>query len=272
MALINCPSCGKEVSDRATFCTQCGFRLSPAKVNGESEIEKRLCEDCGEELFEGIETCPNCGCPVPVPDKEPKIEDIKPQQVELTKITIPLFKKKAFWFSIIGCIILVIGLLVSIKVYHNRQAETYYENMEILSFSMLNSASEAEKAGNLIHAVWYNAIFDKYDPETIKYTTGASDFNDALKNLFSDDDFKKQIDNIKKNQNTVNSLMKTLKNPPKEYQEAYEDLRTYYDAYIEFTDLVINPTGSLQSYTNDFNNLDSKTVNCYRTMQLHLGK
>lgn len=137
---------------------------------------------------------------------------------------------------------------------------------------MLTGASEAETTGGLIHDVWYNAIYDKYDSKTSKYTSGTSDFNDALKKLFADEDFKKQIENIKTNQNTVNGIMKDLKNPPEEYQEAYDDLRTYYDAYIEFTNLVISPTGSLQSYTSNFNDADSKTVNDYKTMQLHFDE
>ena len=33
MALIYCPECKKEISDRAISCPQCGFPLSPAGVN-----------------------------------------------------------------------------------------------------------------------------------------------------------------------------------------------------------------------------------------------
>ena len=54
---------------------------------------------------------------------------------------------------------------------------------------MLNGASQAESAGGLIHDVWYNTIYDKYDSTTYKYTNGETDFNDSLKNLFSDKDF-----------------------------------------------------------------------------------
>lgn len=96
-------------------------------------MELHLCEECGEELHDAVEICLNCGCPVSVSEKEPEMETVQPQQVELTGITIPLFKKKAFWASIIGCIILIAGLLIGVKVYKNKQAEkyaeTYYANM-----------------------------------------------------------------------------------------------------------------------------------------------
>ena len=39
--------------------------------------------------------------------------------------------------------------------------------------------------------------------------------------------------------------MKDLVNPPEEYKEAYEKLQDFYDSYLELTNLVISPTGSL---------------------------
>ena len=37
MALINCPECGKEISDRAEKCINCGFPLIPvATINDQS--------------------------------------------------------------------------------------------------------------------------------------------------------------------------------------------------------------------------------------------
>lgn len=39
MALIKCPECGKEVSDRAANCIQCGFPLSSLRTDGEVMIK-----------------------------------------------------------------------------------------------------------------------------------------------------------------------------------------------------------------------------------------
>lgn len=54
MALINCPNCGKQISDKAANCIGCGFALASV----------RKCEECGEILPSGASSCPNCGCPV----------------------------------------------------------------------------------------------------------------------------------------------------------------------------------------------------------------
>lgn len=87
----------------------------------------------------------------------------------------------------------------------------------------------------------------------------------------SDDDFKKDIESIKDNQDSTDYIMKDLVNPPEEYKEAYEKLQDFYDSYLELTNLVISPTGSLSSYTSNFNEADSATSNAYKAMQRYIN-
>lgn len=54
MAMITCPECGAQISDKATACPKCG---SPIVV-------KKKCEECGAELPDGATKCPSCGAPV----------------------------------------------------------------------------------------------------------------------------------------------------------------------------------------------------------------
>ena len=97
------------------------------------------------------------------------------------------------------------------------------------------------------------------------------DFNTSLTALMSDDDFKKDIESIKDNQDLIYYIMKDLVNPPEEYKEAYEKLQDFYDSYLELTNLVISPTGSLSSYTSNFNEADSATSNAYKAMQRYIN-
>ncbi len=63
MALIKCPSCGKDVSDKANQCIHCGVILI-------DDVEsKRICIDCGKEIPIGMGMCPNCGYPIDVDEK-----------------------------------------------------------------------------------------------------------------------------------------------------------------------------------------------------------
>ena len=75
MAMITCPNCGEQISDKAKSCVHCGVSLQPE--------EKMICEECGAELEGGIEICPACGCPVAKSGEE--ATDV-PQQVEVTGV------------------------------------------------------------------------------------------------------------------------------------------------------------------------------------------
>ena len=55
MALINCPVCGRQVSDRGTDCIHCGSSLV---------ISLAECPECGHKQAEGNERCENCGYPL----------------------------------------------------------------------------------------------------------------------------------------------------------------------------------------------------------------
>ena len=157
---------------------------------------------------------------------------------------------------------------------YSQRVEDYYDDLESVTYTMLDGAAEAEESGNLIKQVWYNAIYKKEDEATDKYTkiknSFVSDFNDALSNLFADIRFSKKISDIEDNQKTVNKLMKKLKNPPDEYKDAYEAVSKLYDAYISLTNCVTDPSGSLQTYSGTFNDADTNTANAYNAMRLYL--
>lgn len=260
MAMIQCPSCGKQISDKAAKCPSCGCE---SILN-----EKKICAECGAELSQNEMVCHVCGCPVDV------VSSSLPQQVEVTGVKISKKSKKNF-FGIVIVLVLAIAVMVgAIQVNKQNTEVKYGENLELVSYMMLSGASDAETCGNLIKQVWYNAIYEERDSETDPYTCPngyfVSDFNVALQNLFFDTSFSEKIKAIEENQSTVQSLMKELKDPPKKYEDAYQKLSNYYDAYVNFTNLVINPSGSLQTFSSNFNDADSEVLNCYNAMSLYL--
>lgn len=89
-------------------------------------------------------------------------------------------------------------------------------------------------------------------------------------NLFADENFVNLTSEIELNHSEITGLMKKLKNPPKKYEEAYAVLKTYYDNYIKMTKSVISPTGSLQTFPEDFNTYDWDTINSFKKMKLYL--
>lgn len=55
MAIIKCPECGHQVSDRAKICPSCGIEIS-------GKVMK--CPECGGVVFNDQEMCPNCHYPL----------------------------------------------------------------------------------------------------------------------------------------------------------------------------------------------------------------
>ena len=269
MAMMECPNCGEQVSDKAKKCVHCGAVLIPE--------EKRYCQECGAELDTEADVCPKCGCPV----ENAKDSEAVPQQVEVTGVKIA--KKSKQIIAITAVVLAIIALIVVAVVQGQKKKEAeeaakrieeYSANLELVTYSMLSGAGDAETCGNLIKKVWYNAIYEKRDNSTDKYTRPngyfVSDFNDALGNLFLDTSFQSKISSIEENQKTVASLMKELKNPPEEYKDAYEAISELYDAYISLTNLATDPSGSLQTFSTNFNDADTETLNCYNAMKLYL--
>ena len=97
MALINCPTCGQQVSEKATTCVHCGSVLKT-----ESIFEK-TCSECGAKLSLGATECSVCGCPVETEEKS------DPQKVEVTNVKLTLDDKKKKTIKI------VIAILHSLK-------------------------------------------------------------------------------------------------------------------------------------------------------------
>ena len=61
MALINCPNCNKEISDKAKVCVGCGHQIID-DVNTEKTMVS--CPECGVVTDGMTDICPNCGYPL----------------------------------------------------------------------------------------------------------------------------------------------------------------------------------------------------------------
>ena len=280
MALIKCTNCEKEISDKAKVCPQCGQPVV-LDIPVQEVASSILCEECGTEILEGLDVCPNCGCPVPTKEAAP--EEV-PQKVEVTAVNLPKMTqntKKYVIVAVVAVLVLIVALFAGKNIKEQKLAkeavqrsEDYASTLETASFTMLLGAIEAEEAGNLIKSVWYNAIYEERDTKTDKYTRPngwwVDDFNEALKNLFADSVFKSTISSIESNQELVAGLMKDLKNPPEEYEEAYEAVKELYDAYKKLTNLATNPSGNLRTFSDNFNAADTETVNCYEALQMYI--
>lgn len=119
MAMIKCPECGQEISDKAKKCVHCG------KILIEDKPATKVCSDCGKENPIDATECVYCGCPF---DEETTAETPvqttiaeKPKK-NLKKIIIPV---------VAAVVVIAVGLIIyNVKVV--KPKNTYNEAMTLL--------------------------------------------------------------------------------------------------------------------------------------------
>jgi len=100
MAMIQCPECGMEISDKAKNCIHCG------KVMIEEVIPHKYCSECGKEIGLDAEMCPYCGCPV---------EEEKKENVAIEEITKKVHqnKKPIMIGAAVAAVLLLLVLIIN---------------------------------------------------------------------------------------------------------------------------------------------------------------
>ncbi|MCM1111645.1 MAG: zinc ribbon domain-containing protein [Muribaculum sp.] len=276
MAIIECPCCKGQISDRAQRCVHCGTVFLPKELYTE-----RICAECGAALASGTTVCPQCGCPA---DADGRAGMSKSVRTQTEAVSQRAHKSRLFIALLSVFLVLGTAAIIGIGLYQVKrtveeagariQQRAYSENLALASSTMLSGAANAESCCNLIKQVWYNAIYQKEDDATDKYTKPngvfVTDFNDALANLYDDPVFVDQTMDIRENQQTVLSTVKKLQNPPETYQAAYESLSACYDAYLELTNLAVNPIGSYNTFSADSDDAVTEFMRCYQTLMLYL--
>lgn len=136
MAMIQCPECGQEISDKAKKCIHCG------KVLIEEVSATKICSDCGKENSIEATECIYCGCP---------FEDEK--VVEPTSVQKPVEKPKKNLKKIIipivaaVLVIAVVIVIYNVKVVQPKKIEaqnkaTYEEAVALLDKGKYEEANE----------------------------------------------------------------------------------------------------------------------------------
>lgn len=163
--------------------------------------------------------------------------------------------------------VLIIAILVAIIIYGQVQKKTYAADLNNISYTIMKSSASCEDVGNQIRKVWYNAIFDEYDLETYKYTAGASNFNEAVQNLFEDTNFSTKVSVIKNDKMAVDEYIRSLKSPPSEYEKCYDAVLNFYNEYCLFVEITTSPSGSLTTFSQNFNDADKEMSSAYRIVK-----
>lgn len=218
-----------------------------------------LCPECGKEISDKVKTCPSCGYPL----RASRIKaHLSPQKIVAAVAAVA-----------------VIGSVGYIAHSNNVTAseEQFLEEVQSLSVSMLGTAADAEEVCNLTQQVWSDCIFENFSMDTIKYTTENGDgihyhddFNDALIQLFSDEEYIAKVSGIQRKQSDISVEMERIDIPSKEMQPFYDLLSEEYDIFLDFASFATNATGTLESYSEKFRQLDENFMGAYNKLDSKL--
>ena len=122
MAMVSCPECGQEISDKAKKCIHCG------RVLIEEVVPKKFCAECGKEISADAQECPFCGCPV---------EQEKPEEIVAAQVALKVKKNKKplLVVAAIAVVLAIGGLILNVMGSTlNEDEQLAYQNaMEMKS-------------------------------------------------------------------------------------------------------------------------------------------
>ena len=147
MALIKCPECNKEISDKAKVCPNCGVEIKKEKI--------QICDECGTKNSNS-KICTKCGAPLR------KVKKLNTR----TK-------------TIIGILLVIITIIVMLLGFnlHKKKVENDYKALLIKTVSKINKQGiMADYFCYEIADIWHDSIWSKYDV----------DFNDEIDDYLSD--------------------------------------------------------------------------------------
>lgn len=235
MALINCPECSKEISDKVKSCPHCGFPMEETEETQKVEISSINL----------------------------KVDTKKRKKIVTSVI-----------YGVLAIVLLFEGYSIYNSNKTKNLAADYKSNVELLLIQMISSGAKAEELMNLTAKVWANAIYEDSDSETDKYTKPngyfVSDFNTALQNLFVDSSVVDTISSIEGGEKLVDETMKKLQEPPDQYSKLYDTIMELYSSYQGITSLAVSPKGSLQTFGNNRNEKIDEFMELYKKVEAQL--
>lgn len=230
MALINCPECHKEISDKVKVCPHCGYPLVSESNNANTQRVEVI----------GIK--------------------INSQKIKPIIISI----------IVVAIVILVGFLIyknISKNNYITNLGTITQKMLEggVIAEELTDLARDVWR--NTIYKE-YSARTEKYTfSSSGNYN---SDFNASLRSLAHDPDVILKKTDLKNIREEVDELMKLLQNPPKELQNSYNDLDRLYRVFTSYAELAMNPSGSLTSFSSKINDYNSEFLENYNKLKIYI--
>jgi uncharacterized protein YcfL len=180
----------------------------------------------------------------------------------------------------VALIILFIFLLTACGA----NAKEYEANLQDVAEQMFNNAAEAERLLNQYSFIWQSSIeertgipvysliegTDMTEAEIHEYfyltsfDTVAGDFSSNINTLLVYFEDKGELSKLTELSEETKEKIQELTEPPKGYERAYEEVLDMFTFTEEYIEMALNPTGSLQTFNEEINNLSSEILSKYK--------
>jgi hypothetical protein len=146
-------------------------------------------------------------------------------------------------------------------------SNNYKQNLQIAYTQAKVLKASSTVVAEQIASTWNSAIF--HHQYSFGHRSGyVSDFNEALVKLMQEPEVvevNKSIDSLRR---LLKVSMEKLTDPPAKYKDTYNDMVSVYSTVSELSNMATNPSGSLQTYRQNLNDLTSKVNSTFSEIEV----
>lgn len=227
-----------------------------------------LCEECGREISDKAKSCPHCGAPIEIAEKQGEIEKNLPKEetinngkesVGTDKEHVKQSKAKLIIIICVVAAVAIAGTVFGVIKHKEAVAQKQYEDavitmqgnaaeMYLRTNELMSSTKDVDSIEDLINltnAVWHDAIWNESNAKTKKYVKGAKDFNEAVDNLYSSSIVSSFLLDLYETKDNVENEKFDCPEELLSVKDKYDDVVAAFYALVDFAKY---PSGSYDTY------------------------
>lgn len=186
--------------------------------------------------------------------------------------------------------LLFVFLLIAFVLYGcgSANATEYRENVQDVSKQIIDNSNDIETLLGYYSVIW-NFSIENSNPIPVEFMANFTGIDEAtVREHFEinaagnvTNDFSSNVNSLKSYYQSIGDIgqiegvsdeiqnkVSELNDPPSEYEKVYEELLNLYDLSEEYKEMLINPTGSLQSFNEETNRLSSEITSKYKRIEV----
>ena len=184
-------------------------------------------------------------------------------------------------------ILVLVLLMLLLTGCSSKDAKEYGENLKTIADEILENSADAEELLNGYSKIWSfsiesgsaisvenvsaemaldeDVIRGYFELNSIGNVPG--DFSSNVNSLNSYYRASGKLDKVEKLSTEIKNKISDLNNPPSDYEKAFDEVLDMYAYSQEYTEMALNPTGSLQSFNENKSKLSSDILEKYRKIE-----